>query len=503
MDRWRLNGYLNWTPDAKNAVDVGVGFAPETLDSAESMTPTHNTSSSIQHIDLHEHERDQLFTSWARWRGDWLPGLRNDLQVGYLHFSQKGDFHSLQQFQPPYDNYNNFTESNTISHSYQFYIRDRVSYTLHAGGWSFEPSVNASYQYFNTGYTYGQYSVSGINAGPIGIGNPSSASYMPNGFKLYVLTPVLDITYKEVLNIQGGVVSNISHKSGAQTGQTLPRTSAFGSVGIDLLRLDGVRRSNSLKLFGSYAQRSAYTASGYYLNDIDFNNPLAAPGATYFSGVVYTGTTPITLPYIVTLPKYWIWEAGAKWSVVQNRLQLEYNFERRNFSGLMFFSAGPGTAELIFTSMTSSQHRLGVSYRIFDQGDCSWLMGVNTTVLRSKNPITADPGIIGDGFPGNGKPSFAGGWVNRVQYHRLSLGLDVLYHFSGEVYNPYNGIQFSLAGRENSWLLQNIYVGYKLPMHNKMGLEIYVDSRGLARGGNTSYDMNPRRYYGVGGKIGI
>ncbi|HVV06010.1 MAG TPA: hypothetical protein VHC96_17380 [Puia sp.] len=40
-------------------------------------------------------------------------------------------------------------------------------------------------------------------------------------------------------------------------------------------------------------------------------------------------------------------------------------------------------------------------------------------------------------------------------------------------------------------------------MHNKMGLEVYVDSRGLARGGNTTYNMNPRRYYGVGGKIGI
>ena len=505
MDRWRLNSYLSWRPDSKNAVDVRVGFVPETLDSAEKFSD-HAAGALVQNVDNHAHERDQLFTSWARWRGEWLPGLRNDLQVGYLHFSQKGDSRWLEQFVPPNDNYNTYSTGNTNSHTSQIYIRDRISYTLHAGRWSFVPSVNASYQYFKTGYTSVYYSETGPNAGSNpggGLGNPTNSSYSPGGLKLYVLTPVLDISYKQVLDIQGGVVANVSHKNPSQ-GQTLPRTSAFGSIGIDLLKLDGIQRSNSLKLFGSYSQRSAYTANNYYLNDIDLYNPLSVAGAQYYSGVVYTGTTTISLPYTVSFPRYWIWEAGAKWSVLQNRLQLEYNFERRNFSGLVYFSSGTGGfIELLFTSMTSSQHRMGISYRIVDHGDCSWLMGLNSTVLRSKNDFSANPGIIGDGYPHNGKPSFTGGWVNRVQVHRLSLGLDIMYHFSGEVYNPYNGSQYTLAGRENSWLLQNIYVGYKLPMHHKMGLEIYVDSRGLARGGNTSYDMNPRRYYGVGGKIGI
>jgi len=506
MDRWRLNGYLSWRPDSKNAVDVRVGFVPETLDSAESLSPTHNTSVVLQNVSLRAHERDQLFTSWARWRGEWLPGLRNDLQVGYLHFSQKGNFYSLQQYESPNDVYNTFTTSNTSAYSHQLYMRDRISYVLHAGDWSFEPSVNASYQYFNEGYTSYYYSETGTNAGNPGggLGSPSTGSYSPGGFKLYVVTPVLDISYKQVLNIQGGIVSNISHKSKYQTGATLPRTSAFGSIGIDLLKLDGVQRSNSLKLFGSYSQRSAYTANSYYLNDIDLNNPLPAYGPLYFGGVVYTGTTTFSMPYTRSFPKYWIWEAGAKWSVLQNRLQLEYNFERRNFSGMLYYSSGGGLIELVFTDNTSLQHRLGVSYRIVDHADCSWLQGVNSTVLRNKSIIT-NPGIIGDSYPGNGKPSFTGGWVNRVRVHRLSLGLDVLYHFSGEVYNTSSGPQYTLAGRKNGWLLQNVYVGYNIPMHHKMSLEIYADCRELAGGGDlSSVDLAAiRKYYGVGGKIGL
>src|SRR6185503_12582674 len=114
---------------------------------------------------------------------------------------------------PPNDGYNTYSTANEDSKSYQLYIRDRVSYALHAGDWSFEPSVNASYQYFKEGYTSTYYSETGPNAGSNpggGLGNPSTATYSPGGFKLYVLSPVLDISYRQVLNIQGGIVSNVS-----------------------------------------------------------------------------------------------------------------------------------------------------------------------------------------------------------------------------------------------------------------------------------------------------
>ena len=339
--------------------------------------------------------------------------------------------------------------------------------------------------------------------------------YTPDGYGLYVLIPVIDISYKQVLDIQWGAVMNLSHQYVLYAG-TLPKRSAFASIGIDLLELDGVHRSNSLKLFGSYAQRSAYSQDGYSLNDMDGDHapapypimqvPFLLP--TYSYSFLDTATLiPTGDPVGRTLPKYWVWQAGATWSVLRDRLQLEYNFERRNFSTLIVIDLPPATGySTIYkiTDLVSSQHRLGINYHIADRPGFSWRMGLNTTVLRSNGSgAQADHNVIGDNVPGNKKPSFTGGWVNRLQCRRISAGADMLYHFSGETLNYYNVYPVSLAGRDNSWLMQNIYLGYQLPMPGKMALEVYLDSRGLLRGGNTSYGMDTRRYYGVGGKLTI
>ncbi|HEY8968724.1 MAG TPA: hypothetical protein VIM64_06520, partial [Puia sp.] len=137
--------------------------------------------------------------------------------------------------------------------------------------------------------------------------------------------------------------------------------------------------------------------------------------------------------------------------------------------------------------------------------DISWQSGLNTTVLRVKpdpgqQPVL-DNSIIGDHYPGNNKPSFTGGWTNRVQCHRISAGMDLLYHFSGENIAAYSFGPMTTFSRDNAWLAQNIYVGYKIPLPEKMRLEVYVDSRGPVRGGNSSYMTVPSRYYGIGGKF--
>jgi hypothetical protein len=80
--------------------------------------------------------------------------------------------------------------------------------------------------------------------------------------------------------------------------------------------------------------------------------------------------------------------------------------------------------------------------------------------------------------------------------------MDLLYHVGDVLY--FNGSTYS-ESHEDLWLTQNIYAGYKLPMPKKLALEVYVDSRGLVRGGGGSkgYLITPDRYYGVGGKIGL
>ncbi|HEY4206628.1 MAG TPA: hypothetical protein VGM31_07450 [Puia sp.] len=512
MDRWRLNGNFGWQPDAKNYVEVHVGFTPQKLDSARSYAlqgqgpPRYNERSD---------ESDKQFNSWARWRGEWLPGLRNDLQAGYLHFTQTADYNYLgQTFTGPQDTTGTNFNSETAGafHIHHIYVRDRLSYAMHAGDWSIEPSINASYQSLKQAYVQASVSQSGsVSGGGGGLGTTVSNMVAGQGqkFSLFVLTPALDISYRQVLNIQGGVVTNVTHNGGG-AGAILPRTVGFGSIAIDVFRLAGLNPAASLKLFGSYAQRSSFTATAFSLNDIDNSNgpfkfPVSFSGFQPVLGSYYSGTLgPITGVIALSVPRYWVWEAGARWSMLKDRFGIEYNFQRRNFSTI-YSSAAGGFLTYYYADWHSSQHRIAIDGRLIDGADLSWRSGLNTTVMRCKigsnyQDIPTD-GIVGDHFPGNTKPSFTGGWTNRVQYHQFGLGFDLLYHFNGENITANNFGALSAFSRDNAWLAQNIYIAYKVAMPENIGLELYLDSRGLVRGGNTANLTTPSRYYGLGGKI--
>jgi len=510
MDRWRLNGNFRWTPDTKNVIELHVGFAPQTLDSTLDYHAPQGAGSIFKDYYSHSHENDQQLSSWARWHGEWLPGLRNDLQVGYLHYSQKENNFGWVYFEPSNESSNSYQRGNENFHIYQFYVRDRLSYTVHADNWTFEPAFNASYQDAEEVYNEAYYRETGPDAGtPAGAitGEPGSLMLNPGHLKLYVLTPTIDISYKQVLNIQAGVISNVSHRDPVYAAIMLPRISAFGSVAVDLLKLDGVSRSNSLQLFASASRRSLYSFSDNSLNDVDGRHTpyrYIYPGGGFLMvGNIFPERSYYTMPSVDEVPKYWAWETGLSWKAMHGRLQVDYNFERRNFSRAVVSSLGNGNYKYLLNTVSSSQHRLGVNYRLIEHSEVSWMMGANTTVLRVYDVAEPSPYIIGDNTPGNKRPSFTGGWVNRIQWHRFSLGLDLLYHFSAELYDPFYSPQ--LAARRNGWILQNVYAGYKIPTHGKRSLEIYADCRGLSGGGTLSAMEVPgaRKYYGVGANLNL
>jgi len=429
--------------------------------------------------------------------------------VGYLHYTQKENNFGWVHFEPSNESSNTYQRGNENFHIYQFYVRDRLSYTVRANNWTFEPAVNASYQDAEEVYNEAYYRETGPDAGtPAGASTvePGSMMLNPGHLKLYVLTPTIDISYKEVLNIQAGVVSNISHRDPVHAAIMLPRTSAFGSVAVDLLKLDGVQRTSSLQFFASASQRGLYSFSDNSLNDVDGNHTpyrYIYPGGLLMVGNIFQERSYYTMPSVDRAPKYWAWETGVSWKEMQGRLQIDYNFERRNFSRAVVTDLGNGNYTYWLNTVSSSQHRLAVNYRLIDNAGVSWMMGVNTTVLRVYNVAEPSPYIFGDNTPGNKRPSFTGGWVNRIQYHGFSLGLDLLYHFSAELYDPFDSYQ--LAARRNGWVLQNVYAGYKIPTHSKKNLEIYAACRGLAGGGTLSSMEVPggRKYYGVGANLSL
>jgi hypothetical protein len=499
LDRWRLNGSFTWRRDKKNTIEAHVGYVPQTTAAALSYL---DTTSVPERFDKYSHGRILQFNSWVRWRGEWLPGLRNDLQAGYLHFTQREISGNLiHEIDSPL----HINELDTsVVHAHQIFIRDRISYMVRAGEWSFEPAVNISYNYIKDSSRQSRYRQWAIGDPAADFEAYDYLNINTGTRTLWVLTPTLDISYKSILNLQGGVVVNLSGDTPEFDSIFSPGTSAFGSFTIDVLRLDGISRHNSLKLFGSYAQRSRFYNMNYYVHDIDGAgaalkygvDPLVQPAYPWGNALPLMIPKPNIPP--MEIPKYWVWEAGATWSALQDRLQIDYNLQRRNYSS-MFQSPNDSIGPYLPLELKSTQHRFSISYRIFDHTDVSWRSGLNLTRLVTLAHQPVPEVLPADDW--NEKPSFTGGWVNRVQCHRLSLGLDLLYHF-GDI--SYSNIDNYFTNQENYWVIQNIYVGYKLPVSEKMGLEVYADSRGPARGGansSTSFTLNERRYYGIGANL--
>lgn len=499
LDRWRLNGYFTWRPDEKNTIEVHAGFTPQSI--GREITYT-NASVSTSPTELHylTHEHTNLFLPWARWHGEWFPGLKNDLQAGYASELQKGNNWQLSGETAPGADHQ-YYETHAQTHADHLYIRDRVSYQLQAGGWSFEPSFNASYEHFKDGYSQTQLNESGPNAGP-GSGNPGNTT--ANSFwtgvsaNLYLLTPAVDFSYKQMLDIQGGFVANVSHAQANQQG--LKRVFPFASAALDLLRLGDAGGNNSLKLFGSYAQRSILTYNDYMLNDLTGTHSVFMTQ----SGVVSANWPPPLIPGFNNIKNYWDWQTGVRFVSQDNRWQISYHLERLNFATIGVVNVPFNGISYVYAEWKSSQHFLGVNLRVVDMGAFSWQTGLTTTVIRNKTNAVAESYITtiqGEHVKGNNRPSWTGGWTNRVRVKDLSVGVDMLYHFSREVEVPTpNGP--STYYRANTFLLQNVYVGYRLHLPGKTGLEIYADSRGLVRNDKSNV-LDQRRYYGLGGKITI
>jgi hypothetical protein len=78
----------------------------------------------------------------------------------------------------------------------------------------------------------------------------------------------------------------------------------------------------------------------------------------------------------------------------------------------------------------------------------------------------------------------------------------MLYHFNEEK-NYYTGLfPPPPISKTNSLMLQQVYLSYHLRVSGVQGLEIYLDSRNLFDS-NGSDLGDGRRYFGIGGKMGI
>jgi len=498
LQRWRLNGYFTWRPNAANRIEATMNYSPQHGD--ENLS---SGSSNGFGLDLDSRIKQHLILPRLTWQSEILPGLKNELQVAWLGSKFTEDERYLETPASP-GNPTLFVGHTELKGN-SLRVNERLSYGFAAGGWKIEPAVNASYEHIDQKYIATSTISQNVIGPPYNLGTGTVVTYNTVGgegkAKVYILTPAVDITFNRVLNINGGVFLDVSGSrfSGAR------KSSAFASAAVDLLQLGKAESDNSLKIFGSYAQQTMLTSNNYALADVTSGTALAqvtTPTAVFGSVGSIQNPQPVNSPYLVD-PPHWAWESGISWSVLHSRLSFQYTLEQRRPSMLASENLPyGGSIYSHYEQWHSTLHHFGVSAKMLDDAGMKWESRLNLTLLKGKTD--SSDFVTTHGKPGVGEfntdpYSWMFGWVNRLRLGQFTAGLDLLYHFHETVYTiPYNSTSMSV--RVNSFVIPNIYAGYDLHLPHGEGLELFVACRALVR--NRDQDlMDTRRYYSIGGKF--
>jgi hypothetical protein len=247
----------------------------------------------------------------------------------------------------------------------------------------------------------------------------------------------------------------------------------------------------SLQIFGSYAQTPYAGDNPYSLASASYN--------TDYSILPYYYNPSPQFNYNYWNEQSWTWQAGTRVGFFNDHLTFNYNFDRRLFKGQVYIAI-PSGYNALAPQIHTTGHFVFVNARIVDKATAKWSSGITAAAIKNKTSpsITSYQFQTATGDFNNNTTSWTGGWVNRLSYERLSVGLDLVYFFTKDAY-PGNNANDKI----NALAVQNVYISYQLKMGNK-ALEVYAHSRNLVQ--NKDYKFNPtenNQYYGLGFKLSL
>jgi hypothetical protein len=496
LQRWRLHGYAEWQPDKHEQLELAVGYAPEEFRmGTDSVVPVYmnNVRSSAS---------QRFFLPELSWRGHWLGGLTNELQATYVQSVYQGAELGKNLSDTSSDYY--YTDSiGGDRSSYHVFVRDRLAYRLSSGGWRIEPAMNVSYEHAKERLNWSQGTYGDNGQGfSIYSGNLGSEWFSYHDLSC---TPQVSIRYKEGIDFEvGDMIQGVRQElPGAQ------KAFFFISSSFDVLHLANEHSSSGLTFFGSYAQRALPPFSGYQLADLTYGytnqNQFGAAGGSLYGP---TANGNVYYEAAQAQERFWVWEAGVRYTGWKDRLQIQGNIERRNYALLDYiltpvsgnYTSIDGVSQLASHMLLHLDARV----KVVEGVGGGWESGINATILNSKvtgvTSTAAEGGLVGstgDVYPN--PYSVTGGWVNRFRVRHFIGGVDLLYHFGETYFTTGPGIYPALTRKVSSVAVPNIFAGYRFgPAHK--GAEVFVESRGLARS-NRSDLLDGRRYYTIGGKL--
>lgn len=479
-DRFRLNAWFSAKLGTAHDLSVRINAAPQVADMDQ--TITNSAGGGTVTIQNKLHNKRITFNPTIALRSRLAEGFTNEFTASYAYSRIKGTQENPILYTNPANEY--YQESTTTDKMQQVLLMDQISY--HASldnNWHIAPSVNFMFRYIKGDYKYTSMSYNNGNVTTLNLFTTQQEG------RIYLLTPSVNLYYKNSFNVQGGLMANLSRTYGQKIKKAFP----FITTSIDVLRLSNPNNPTSLKFFGSFAQTENF--ADYSTSLTDYTSFYSYPGGVFGSG---TSIPQFSAPD----RSYWIWQTGTRLGILNNQLSVNYQFEQRDFTTEVYVPVPGGTNinyRILYPDLTSSSHHIGINATVLNKNSLYWLTGINATSIKSKSKEVIDfydsHTITGD-FNSD-KTSWTGGWVNRFSWKKFSAGVDLVYYF-----NP-DQIPFIPGNSKiNAVSLSNVYVGYQLNLKGTNGLELYADCRNLAQDKDFKI-TGTRKYYGLGVKTNL
>jgi hypothetical protein len=477
-DRFRLNGWLNAKLGNAHDLSVSINVTPQVAD----IDRTYTWSTNWQ--DYKTHSDQTAFNPTISLRSGLSKKLTNEFTSSYAAYKRTGET-DFKQVSPLPGGVTVITERMDMTYkTKQVLLMDQITYhgTLN-NHWSLDPSVNVQFRYTENDY---EATAAQNNNGS----NTSQRFIYKQDSRTFLITPSINLYYKNSFNVQGGVLVNRSNTYGRSSTKILP----FVSTSVDVLRLAQPDNLHSLKLFASYAQSSNQSDNATRMDGHADN--IVFP--SLFSGPVSNPTLP---PNQQPDGNYWVWQAGTRLGLLNDKVTFNYSFERRNYTTEVYF-ATPSGVHLLYPDLTANMHHVNLMVSVVNKEAFNWTTGINATSIKtkSKEKLSTPFSQFLTGDFNSDKTTWTGGWVNRISWKRFSAGLDFVYYF-----NPADPARRTGTSWERTKVvaLQNIYIGYLFKLKGTQGLEIYADSRNPYQSKDLRFANSltgSRQYYGLGFK---
>ena len=466
LDRWRLNGYLNAEVWTGSILDINVGYTPQNVDEH-----TVVNSNSYLTSDMSNRITDKQFNSSLSLLSTIVPGLTNHFKAGYVRTKNLIDNLGTQTLNGRTSRYTNFYDYKWDN----FLISDELRYTYEAGDFKLTPAVNFSYRYL---YNLNDYTNNWDD-------QVAFAGTSRTKLKTSLLTPTLDVSYKDIINVTGGLLY-ITKADPTPNVADYKKTFPFVTATIDAARIISESSTISAKAYGSYALSNQYNDFHYSLNDL-------AAQPNYILNTV----NPVNINPTLAVPEKYFktLSLGTDVGLLNNRLTVSYNYENRKYNNYSLGNYSPYNSYYspnILTETKYTSHRIGAAFNMASQHNFKWQTALNATTIKH-NINLPFPYIE---YQLTGKNIWTGGFTNRLQCKNWVGGIDMLYMF-GKNGNPIAQIQ-----NLRSFSLQNAYVGYNIKTNKLKNLEVYANGRNLLQNERSAFN-NYSRYFGLGFKAGI